>query len=414
MYRLIGARLKKQYSLTDAFTWLDENALAMRSQLTRWSNINSGTREADGLERMRCELITDWREQGMDLRDVSLDPICEIDETGQEYRWQTVDALRAAVRQESKRRVLLAIHFDTVFAASNPFQVATLDDEGILNGPGAVDAKGGLLVMMWALAAIERFQLAPAIGWTAFLNPDEEIGSPASAQAFRELAKTHDFGLLFEPCMPDGCLISNRKGSGSFVVVVRGRSAHSGRDPEKGRSAITLLAEVILKLDSLNDYESGLIVNVGKIEGGGALNRVPDLAIARMNVRVSDEDQAEEFQVKLQMIAKTFSEREGYHCEQYGGFHAPPKKLVERAERLQIAIEQAASESGQTVSWRPTGGACDGNKLQHFGLPNIDTLGPKGGDLHSPTEWVDTKTLADKSKVIVALLMRYSEGKFEI
>ncbi|QDV70148.1 Carboxypeptidase G2 precursor [Rosistilla carotiformis] len=393
-----------------ACLWLESEQAAITDQLIQWAEIASGSHDTRGLQRMADRLRSDWQQHGLTLQPTPVTEIQEIDAYGELVSWKTVDALVASRRPDASRRVLLAIHFDTVYEADSVFKQCRWLDSHRLGGPGVVDAKGGLLVMMWALAAIERFQLAEEIGWTAVLNPDEEIGSPASAGLFQQLAVAHDFGLLFEPCLPDGAMVSDRKGSGNFTVIVRGRSAHAGRDPESGRNAIVLLAKLIGEIDRLNDFQLGTTVNVGRIEGGGPLNRVPDLAIGRLNVRVDDRAAQSQFESQLRRIVERANSNEGFSVALHGGFHAPPKIVDASTWAIQRAVEASIATTDPAIRWQPTGGACDGSKLAFYGLPNVDTLGPRGGNLHSPEEWVDTATLVPKATSIVRLLTAYARG----
>ena len=161
-------------------------------------------------------------------------------------------------------------------------------DDNRIQGPGVTDAKGGLLVMLKALEAFERSPWANELGWEALINPDEEIGSPGSKLLLEKAARTNDIGLVFEPSLSDGNLVGSRRGSGNFVVMVKGRAAHAGREPHIGRNAINALAEFVVQLNSLPPGALGLTLNVGYIEGGGPVNVVPDRAICKFNVRVSN------------------------------------------------------------------------------------------------------------------------------
>src|SRR5204863_2063795 len=119
---------------------------------------------------------------------------------------------------------------------------------------------------------------------------DEEIGSPGSIELLNRAAKDNRLGLLFEPAMGDeGALVGERKGFGNFTVIVRGRAAHAGRDFAQGRNAVIAAAKMMHKLHALNDElgSNGITVNVGRVVGGGAVNVVPDLCVARINVRIA-------------------------------------------------------------------------------------------------------------------------------
>ncbi len=189
-------------------------------------------------------------------------------------------ALRLRVRPEAPVRILLGGHYDTVYGADHPFQRCTLLDAQTLRGPGVADMKGGLVVMLAALQAFEAAPESHRIGWEVLLGPDEEIGSSARAPRRGVAAARNHVGLVFEPARANGDLVSSRKGTGTFVVTCRGRAAHAGRDPAAGRNAILALAEFLPQADTLNRELPGVMLNVGNIRGGGAVNIVPDWAEA--------------------------------------------------------------------------------------------------------------------------------------
>ncbi len=309
---------------------------------------------------------------------------------------------------QANRRALLGIHYDTVYAPEHRPNSCHWVSDNKLVGPGVADARGGIVVAMAALEAVERFGLCDSLdqpwGWTLFFNPDEEIGSPSSHSTWTQLAKTHHVGLLFEPALPDGALVSERKGSGNFSIVVRGRSAHAGRDFFEGRNAIALASQLVQELDGLNRQFDGVTVNVGRIVGGGAVNVVPDWALIRFNVRVPNEAGQRWFEQQYANIQSKHSNRDGMLIECFGSFTSPAKNLNDRQSQLMQQVQRAGDRLGQTVHWRSSGGVCDGNRLFADGLPNIDTLGPIGDRLHSPDEWVDPTSIVPKAQMVLAIL----------
>src|SRR5438045_4705341 len=181
-------------------------------------------------------------------------------------------------------QLLLTGHMDTVFAADHAFQETRWLEDAVLNGPGVADMKGGIAVMLAALKAVERSPRADRIGYEVVINSDEEVGSPASAALLAQAARGKRAALTYEPAaLPDGTLAGARPGSGNFTLIVRGRSAHAGRNPEDGRNALVAAADLALRLDQLK--RDGLTVNPARIEGGSPGNVVPDLAILRVNLR---------------------------------------------------------------------------------------------------------------------------------
>ena len=138
---------------------------------------------------------------------------------------------------------------DTVFGEDHAFQKTRWLEDGVLNGPGVADMKGGLSVMLAALKAVEKSNSAERIGYEVVINSDEEVGSPASATLLAQAAAGKRAALTYEPAaLPDGTLAGARPGSGNFSFVVRGRSAHAGRNPEDGRNAIVAASELALRL----------------------------------------------------------------------------------------------------------------------------------------------------------------------
>ena len=284
-----------------------------------------------------------------------------------------------------------------------------------MQGPGVADAKGGIVVMVYALRALSQLGLAGDLGWTLVLNPDEELGSPSSTEILHRIAPDFDFGLLFEPALPSGELVSSRKGSGNFDLVVRGKAAHAGRHFEDGRNALAMLSRLLVRLDRLNGQRDGVTLNVGYVHGGGAVNMVPDLAVGRFNVRMQDAESIHWVESQLGAALAEVNALDGFSAELFGGITSPPKEISSGTSELMKALETVVRDIGaEPIRWTATGGVCDGNKLAAAGLPNIDTLGPIGGGLHSSSEWVQVSSLADKAKVIVQLLSRYGAGEFAV
>jgi glutamate carboxypeptidase len=284
-------------------------------------------------------------------------------------------------------------------------------DPSTLRGPGVADAKSGIVVMLIALEALERSDVADLIGWEVLINPDEELGSPGSTPLLIQCAKRNHLGFVFEPTLADGSLAGQRKGSGNFTVVVHGRSAHAGREFHLGINAITATADIITQLDALNGRFEGLTINIAQVEGGGPLNTVPDLAICRLNVRYDDAEQEAIVQSKIEEIVRQLDERNGIRAEWHGSFTAPPKPLDEPTLHLLEHVADCGSALGIDVTWRSTGGVCDGNRLAAAGLPNVDTMGVRGGDIHSPDEYLLIDSLTERARLTALLLTKLASGR---
>ena len=397
--------------LSDQLRWVDAQDQRLRGLVAEWAGINSGSYNVEGLRRCSEAVLREFAPLGPAVRWIDLPPLTLPNDSGEFVTRPLGRAVALTKRPHARRRVLLAIHVDTVYSAGHAFQHVSLLDGNTLRGPGVVDAKGGLAVMLAALEALERSPDAGEIGWTVFINPDEELGSPGSSQRFEALAKEHALGLLFEPALPDGALVGARKGSGNFHAVMTGRSAHAGRDPHAGRNAIHALAEYVVALTALAETSKGITVNVGRIEGGGPLNVVPDRASCGFNVRVSSREEQRGVEARLADLSDRFNGREGYDLKVHGSFAAPPKPLDVRTRQLLEDVAACGRELGMDLTWRDTGGTCDGNRLAAAGLPNVDSLGPRGGALHSPDEFLLLDSLTERAKLSALLLMKLAAGE---
>lgn len=389
--------------------WFDPRALAAR--VVSLCNVNSGSVNQPGVERVARRAIELLNPIADRVERVALPARERVDDKGALQTLTFTDAVVATCRADAPRRVLLSIHMDTVYAPDDPFQSVDTSDPGRYVGPGVADAKGGLVVMLAALEAYEATRKTDDLGWQVVLNPDEELGSIASAGLLQELAGGADWGLAFEPALPDGGLIDRRGGSGNFDVVVRGRSAHAGRNFTDGRNAVEALCRLFVELSGLSDPASGVTLNLGRITGGGAVNVVPDLAVGRFNVRVRTHEQMHEAETAVREMVSRHGEKDGLSFTLYGGFSGPPKPLDASSTRLLERILDTAEALGMgRLPTRASGGVSDGNKLAAAGLAVIDTLGPVGGAIHSDSEYLIVPSLAERARLAAALLHAAAEA----
>jgi glutamate carboxypeptidase len=396
---------------TRELDWIDAQATRMTSVVEEWAGISSASFDRDGLGRMTATLERALPTLGGLIEVHELPAAQIIDGNGRSSERALGKALRIVKRPEHPRRVFLGIHSDTVHPADRSPRVERTDS-GTLRGPGVADAKGGLAVLWVALEAFERSALADSFGWEVLINPDEELGSPGSASLLSEAARRSRLGLLFEPALPGGALASARKGSGNFTAIIRGRAAHAGRDFEIGRNAVIALADLALRLDRLSGTAPGLTVNVGRVEGGGAVNVVPDLAICRFNVRCETAADQLHAEHEIRRAANDVaSSRNGITVELDGGFSAPPKPLDGTMQALLGEFAACGRELGFGLTWQATGGVCDGNRLAAEGLPTIDSLGPRGGGIHSFDEYVVLESLPERAKLTALFLLKLAAGE---
>lgn len=388
---------------------------AMVDRIMQWSNVNSGTDNVPGLERMATLLTQAFSVLECEGNVLSLPPLEQLDMLGTIKRVDLGPMLRFWKRPEAPVQVLLVGHMDTVFGLDHPFQAAIRKSEQIINGPGVADMKGGLCIMLEALKIFEQSPNSEKLGWEVIINPDEEIGSLGSASFLEERAKHHQVGLLFEPAMDEkGTLVGERKGSGKFTIVVHGVAAHAGRDFELGRNAINLLAEVILALNDLNGQREGVTLNLGLVQGGSAVNVVPELALCRLDVRIQTVEDEKWVADQLETIIAKANQRQGFQVELKGQFTRKPKILSEKNKILYNLLAEVGQELNQSITWKSSGGCSDSNNLAAVGLPNIDGLGVCGGKIHSEEEYLLVDSLISRTKLVAALLLRLSEGKFKV
>jgi len=309
--------------------------------------------------------------------------------------------------QAGRKRILIAGHLDTVHDPAGAFRNLTLAaDANTAVGPGCVDMKGGLVIAVAALEALEEAGV-PA-SWSFLMNADEETGSYHSARALRAEAGRHDIGLAIEPALPGGALATVRSGSGQFMIQTRGRNAHVGRDFTAGVSAVTALAERLVTISTFPEPARGIVANVGPLEGGNATNVVPDRARAWGNVRFPDPGAAGALEQRFLGLGTAADAMPG--CLVYTSFNRPAKPLIPATQRLAMLARGAAESLGQSLPFVSTGGVCDGNILQDAGLPTIDTLGVRGGGLHTLQEWIELPSLVERCQLLALVVMRVGQA----
>ncbi|UJF24255.1 hydrolase [Suttonella sp. R2A3] len=405
----MSERLSARYAET--LSWIDDQQQSLVATLIEWANINSGSYHHAGVDAYREVMraaFSELLDEQDSIEQVNLKPFNVVNQHGEEVPQTVADGLIIRKRPEAKKRIFLCGHLDTVFPKDHSFQRCQIQNDNRLNGPGVADMKGGILVMLTALKALERETCAADIGWDVYLSPDEEIGSQSSAPIF-ERFKDNAFGMIYEPSLPGGEFVGERKGSGNFSVVVRGQAAHAGRAFYDGRNAIAKLSAIISDLTALNDPNHPTTLNIATIEGGSALNVVPDLAIMRFNIRVaSDEDAQAILRAVDEVIAN--HQAEGFEISRHGNLTRPAKPMDNTQKALFAALERVNNELGLPTEIIATGGCCDGNNLKALGMANIDTLGVRGGNIHSADEFVLLDSLSERAKLSALMLLGFASG----
>ena len=394
----------------------DESALAgaidpapMLAQVEAWSAINTGTGNLAGLAEQAAALADAFAALPGEIELVVAEPVEAVAADGMLVAREHGRHLVLRVRPGAARRLLLTGHMDTVFAADHPFQARRWLDDVTLNGPGTADMKGGIAVILAALQAFEASPAAASVGYDVMINSDEETGSLSSGALIAELARGKAAALTYEPsALPDGTLAGARGGSGNFSAIVSGRSAHAGRNPGWGRNAVVAASDLALRLKAME--AAGLSINPARIEGGSANNVVPDHAILRFNIRPRETADAERFDHAIYGVVSEIEAEHEVKVHLHGGITRPPKPLTPEAQALFGLVRDAGAALGQEIAWQPSGGVCDGNNIAACGIPVVDTMGVRGGAIHSSEEYLIVPSLAERAALSALVLHRLAEG----
>ena len=405
--------LRHDAAVKAALSRLDDRQAEMVETVITWSKVNSGSRNLDGLSAMERLILDAFAPLEPEVELIQLDDGEMVNEAGEIVPVKNGRTIRLFKRPTANRRVLMTGHTDTVFPKDSAFQTPVWLEDNILNGPGVADMKGGILVMLNALKAFEETPYAAQVGWEVLLSPDEETGSLASARILADRAPSADIGMTYEPALADGTLAGARKGSGNYTIVVRGKAAHAGRDFYSGRNAVVALSSIITALASLSGERPDMTVNPAVIKGGVAPNVVPDMAWCRFNVRLAAPEDAAYFERKVGEIVAAWDGVDGHSVHLHGGINRPPKALSDANLKLMDAIRACGAELGIKVDYVATGGCCEGNNLAAAGLPNVDTLGVRGGLIHSADEFVCVDSFSERAKLSLLILLAFAHGALD-
>ena len=292
-------------------------------------------------------------------------------------------------------RVLVVGHLDTVWPlgtlARRPFRV----QDGVATGPGCFDMKAGVVQALHALATLDDFD-----GVEVLLTTDEELGSQTSRLLIEDGARRAGAALVCEPSADGGALKLGRKGTGMYTLVVTGRSAHAGLEPEKGANALIQAAHLVLALAPLGRPEAGTTVTPTMAAAGTATNVVPAEARVEVDVRVAQPGEAARVDAAMQALAASVP---GCRLEVRGGPNRPPMTETSSAGLWARAQLLAASLGLAPLTGVTVGGGSDGNFTAAAGCPTLDGLGPVGGGAHAETEHVILAAMPERAALLAEL-----------
>lgn len=379
------------------------DAPAMLGRAVAWSGMQTGTGNLAGLAAQAGALADAFAVLPGDVMLEEAAAVSAIDAAGRETLIERGRNLVLSVRPDAERRFLLTGHMDTVFPADTTFREVREIEPGVLGGPGLADMKGGIAVILEALRLFESLPEAPRVGYDVMINSDEETGSGGSAALIERLARGKYAALTYEPStLPDGTFAGARGGSGNYSVIVTGRSAHAGRNPQDGRNAVVAAAEIAVRLAAM--AHADLSINPARIEGGAANNVVPDHAVLRFNIRPKSTEAADDFTLALTVLLDEIAATRDVGVHLHGGISRPPKPVDSRAQALFDTVRDCSALLGLPFARRDTGGACDGNNIAAAHVPVVDTMGVRGGSIHSFDEFMIVDSLAERAQLSALVL----------
>ena len=391
-------------------SWVADQEDDMVTLLERLTNINTGTLNKAGVAEVIGLLNTELLQLGFDSRTLAGDVIEMPSCPGSEYAIDVADHLLATKSGEGKRMLMIG-HVDTVFPVDSPFQTFSRDGD-TASGPGVSDMKGGLVVMLYALKALNHFGELADKAISILLNSDEEIGSLSSRKYVEQQAALHDFGLVYESS-GNNRLTRARKGLGQARFVVNGRASHAGGAHQQGRSAIKELAYKIVQIENMTDYESGVTVNVGVVNGGEARNTIAPCAEALVDLRYPEPQQGLDAVKRWEEI---FGSVYSYPVDSgelstnsWTSLHRPPKIPTEESDALLNRTIAIGRLLGQEFTVTDSGGGTDGSLTQAVGLPTLDSLGSDGTGAHSKREQGRISSLVERAQLSVVLIGRLAK-----
>jgi len=365
---------------------------SMVKMLGTFVRSESPSHDKKAVDRFGKVVATEWRKRGAKVR------VLNNLKRGNHLRVE----IWFGQGREPKRQIMLLGHLDTVYPlgtlAKMPFRISG----GRAWGPGTFDMKGGLVLALFAVDALKAAGITPAKKFVFLWTSDEEIGSESSRRAITSEARRSDAVLVLEPSFGrDGRLKTERKGVGTAEIIVTGRSAHAGVDPEKGINAVHELALQIERLKKLNSPARGIAVQATVVTGGTVSNVIPDYARAELDIRFSRATDGPELDRKLRSLRPI---SKGARLEIRGGTNRPPLERTAAVRALFGHARELMRDMGLSLGEASTGGGSDGSFTAALGIPTLDGLGAVGDFPHGPREHVLIGALPERAALLAGLL----------
>ena len=373
--------------------WLDQQQPQMIALLEKIVNIDSGTRNLEGVDRVGDVIQTHLQIRGIET-EVIPRPKASFCLTAK---------VASSKTDEDAPAILMMGHRDTVFpegeATKRPFRV---EGEKAF-GPGVADMKCGLVMNCFVAEAFHRFG-GHARPIRLLFTSDEEIGSPSSKAVIEAMARGAALVFNSEPGRVSGNIVTGRKGAWFSTINVRGIAAHSGAAHQHGASAILALCRKIEALEALTGYKSGITANVGLIEGGQSANTVPPSAQCSIDIRYRQAVDLPRIEAAVrEIVGRSDVERTEAVLEEPVIF--PPLENTAANQALFERYVAASAELGFEVEGEYSGGAADSGFTSALGIPTLCAVGPIGERGHQPDEAVYIESLVPRAKAVAATIL---------
>jgi glutamate carboxypeptidase len=313
------------------------------------------------------------------------------------------DILEARMAGADGPSTLILTHYDTVWPEGTLAEMPWKRDGDEVFGPGVLDMKAGIANAITAVRLTRAARIPLAGNVTLLATSDEETGSHHSQELIEKLAKEHDRVLVLEPGREDGALKTGRKGTGSFHVRFRGRSAHAGNNPADGASALRELAHFLLYVEDHSDEVAGTTVNLTVARGGIATNVIAEEAEAFIDMRVLKASEAE----RIERVVHGYTPRDTRVALSItGGLNRPPLELTAANEELFDEAQAVLDELGSKAEGAVVGGGSDGNFTSAIGIATLDGLGSVGAGPHARHEHIRVRDTLARVALVTGLLTR--------
>jgi glutamate carboxypeptidase len=371
---------------------LKHQEASMVKMLGMFVRSESPSHDKKAVDRFGTLVAAEWRKRGAKLN------VLATAKRGNHLRAE----IWLGQGREPKRQIMVLGHLDTVYPlgtlAKMPFRISA----GRAWGPGTFDMKGGLVLALFAVDALKAAGITPAKKWVFLWTSDEEIGSESSRRAITSEARRSDAVLVLEPSFGrDGRLKTARKGVGTAEIIVTGRSAHAGVDPEKGVNAVHELALQIERLMKVANPARGITVQATVVRGGTVSNVIPDYARAEVDIRFWQATDGPELNRKLRSLRPI---SKGARLEIRGGTNRPPLERTAAVRTLFRHAQELMRDMGLALGEASTGGGSDGSFTSALGVPTLDGLGAVGDFPHGPGEHVLIGALPERAALLAGLL----------